>query len=347
MARPKLALAITGALLLAMTGWRWQTLDRDGPRIGPDTSGGIAGDGAPAADRPLVPAAAAATADVAADRTASPPSRETPHVRVAPGRALLHGFVADRAGVLVAEATLTLDESGALPDPTARANRQRIADGEYALPALPAAIVGFCIEAKGFQPLALALDLPAGGVLRHDFVLDRAALLPIRLVDPDGIPLKIDAAAEPLATFLGGLTVIATERPLPARLPPVPWSSFDQFGTGTRHRRMDGPGRGSNAIVVPEDAFMVLEARTLPCEVSRVFMHHVVGAQRASAPDRALDFRLDPAKLGDWLGTIELRVVDAATDQPLAGADVQLPDLQSWSPGSASTADGRFTLDAL
>ncbi len=349
MPRRSLTLALPALLLLTLALTLWRTLAGDGARVvAPKAQ-------SPAASAPEHAAVAAASdAEVGADRALAPSASDRPSIAVAPGRALLHGFVADRAGLVVANATLWFGEPGGRAERTP-GTRYTIEGGEYALASLPAAIVPFRIESEGFATLELALDLRAGGVLRHDFLLDRPASLTIQLVRPDGEPWSLDgvplAAAtglahseeeRRLAAFASGVGVIATEEPPPARFSPTPGSRAEPHGIGAFRRADEQAPRRSAASAIPSGAFGVLETPRLPVEVSLLFMHEVVATQRVTTGDAPVRFVIDATQLTRFFGEVRGRVIDAVTGEPIAGAAFLLNDAQTFRQGGNSSADGRF-----
>ncbi|MBL8841722.1 MAG: carboxypeptidase regulatory-like domain-containing protein [Planctomycetes bacterium] len=352
MPRRSLALAIPALLLLALGFALWRTVASDGPSVV-----------APATPPPVplphdaerAAVGAAADAAIVPERALATPTSDLPTVEVVPGRALLLGFIADRAGVVVDTSTLWFGEPGGRADRTP-ATRSAIEGGEYALPSLPAAIVPFRIEAEGFATLELALDLRAGGVLRHDFLLDRPASLTIQLVRPDGSPWSLfhvpsptggvaaDEEARRVAWFASGAGVIATEALPPARYPPTSGSRAERHGLGEFRRADEQAPRGDKVAAIPSRAFGALETPRLPVEVSLLFMHEVVATQRVTSAEAPVRFVIDPTQLARLFGEVRGRVIDAPTGEPLSGAAVMLNDSQSFRQGGNSGADGRFTL---
>src|SRR5688572_10706728 len=245
---------LAGVVVAAIAGIAWWIAASDrGPRVAPVSNGAArsesererSGDAPPAAppDSPLV---ADRSLDVDRSRGAT--------------RRLLHGFVVDRAGTRVDDAVIAWSESAALP-PTNDYKRRITASGEYALPGLPAAAIGFRVTATGCATLEVALDLSKGGRLRHDFVLDRSTLVTVHVRKPDGATIQGEPLPLPNAIWddsFESLAVVATDEPI-VSLPPTSQRSYERQGIGLgEFHHPSSPGRRS-AVEMPADAFGVLE----------------------------------------------------------------------------------------
>jgi RNA polymerase sigma factor (sigma-70 family) len=170
-----------------------------------------------------------------------------------------------------------------------------------------------------------------------DFTLEPAVMLGVRVLTPDGKPLPEELEkGEHAVGFLlrDSLFPIATTAPPGATIPwVVPGEPFGVARVeprGERHR--PGP-----------DWVLHCEA-PLPLEVSLVLRDRVLATRRVEAPATEVTLVVAPEQVRALATTVRLKVVDAASGEPLASASLSLANGKSSTSGRQAAADGTFEL---
>ena len=247
-----------------------------------------------------------------------------------PTQVLLEGFIVDTAGTRVSGATVAWVAGGIGDDAAIRAwsaaDQIEFAGGQYAIEGLPAGRVTFRIEATGCQPLDATLDLgakaPGASVVRHDFVLPRSVVIPVKLVTPDGKPYLTPRGARSAGNPSFGLAILVRDRPPPTSLPPLTSSSVDVIDPAGRAYltcggRVAGP---FHSPLIPDGADGVIETARLPATASLLFANVVLATQSVTSADAPVTFTIDPATITAKMGRISATCIDAESGEPLKGA---------------------------
>jgi len=173
----------------------------------------------------------------------------------------------------------------------------------------------------------LVLDL-ARPVVRQDFALEAADVLRVKVTTPDGEPLweSLRAVDPPLYPEL---VPVATRAAPGEYFFEVRGSLNNPFGVGQFWQSGFGTDR-----LPPEYIGVVVLAEGPPVVVSLVNYHAVLATQRVEAGATEVAFTLTAEDVRARLATVRMRVVDAGTDEPLAGVRPTLA-------GGAMVASGR------
>lgn len=338
---PLLELPATGVTIMTATAWKLAGVAAlvvaaalVGTRV---MSSSRRGNG-----EPKVAAAPAMAVKAQAAETAQKPAPAPPNVVRAPDaertrpdsrRLALHGFVVDGAGAPVPKAAIGWVAGGLGEGAGARDGRSidqvMVTDSEFAIAGLPAGLVTFRVEAGGCQSLDATLDLSAAdssvGVVRHDFVVARSILLPVKLVTTAGEPFFTALrSARPNSEFGFHLAILVRDRPLPQSLPPLTASAVDVNDPSGRAFLIGG-SRGTNLLSpqIPDGADGVIETARLPVTASLLLANVVLATQVITTADGAVTFTLDPKQIDAQMGRITAACLDAESGQPLKEARVQ------------------------
>jgi hypothetical protein len=260
--------------------------------------------------------------------------------------ALLIGRIADTEGNAIEGAgwVTLLPEGG-----KAYSLRLRKQDrGGFLRAGLAAGRYGLRVTAQGYRPIEDTLEVPDGAaIVRCDLVLERAIVLAIRFVTPDGDPLPAAINARMKGkpwlahALLRTLTAVATKAAPGPRLPPSLSSAWSRYGVGEyRSAELDG--------MEPEkdDRHGTLEIRgPLPAHVSACVRSEVLATARLDAPTGKLDLVVDPDRIIGILSGVTFRVL-TENGAPPKSVSADLSDLQTMGFGPAGMdAEGRVTFD--
>jgi carboxypeptidase family protein len=206
-----------------------------------------------------------------------------------------------------------------------RRGRRRHADakqeGAYALHALPFGTYSITASAEGYRPEEARLDLrPEQPVVRKDFTLREAVVLKVKVVTPDGRSLD-EALQERQPLGAPPLTIVpvATREPPGDRFFEVTGSLNNPFGVGSFWNY------GPRVQKLPPGYLGVLILTgDLPVHVSLVLYHVVLETKRIEPGTDEVVFVVSPEALEANLASIRLKVVEAESGGPIAGARVAL-----------------------
>ncbi len=295
---------------------------------------------------PLVPAGSSPGAAV--DRVSPPLDTKAPPARAevadepeSSEGTLVYGSLRADDGEPVTKGWVTFVDAGARaksirPDEKGLWARTGVAAGNYVLK----------VQSEGFEPLEQEFVVGAAGPQRLDLVLNRAVLVSIHFVTPDGKPLlpALGSASKEAAVssfgISGGLTAIATREPPPARLPPTLLRTYTRYGTGEFKARSFGfePGEGGGG-----NGNLTIRGG-LPVYVSACLRSEVITTVRIEAPTDRLDLVINPAALFDLLsGVTFLLELEGVSELP-EQISADLSDRQSMGMNKADVVDGRVTI---
>jgi hypothetical protein len=224
---------------------------------------------------------------------------------------VLHGRVSDAAGQPIAG----WDPYVSLSD----AAGQRLGtgvgqDGRYSIAGATPGSWTLACGAVFYRGTSVTVELTADQpVVRRELVLERAVVLPIRGVAPDGHPFW-EAAREAGGLSPLDLLPVATEEPPGASLPEADGLHNDHVGVGNFWDY--GPPR---AGLGPTHIGVVVLDGGLPVYVSLLFGTQVLETQRVEPGTSEVTFVLAVETLARTRSTLKLRAVDAGTGEPLAG----------------------------
>ncbi|MCI0588698.1 MAG: carboxypeptidase-like regulatory domain-containing protein [Planctomycetes bacterium] len=227
-----------------------------------------------------------------------------------------------------------------------RRGRRRHADakqeGAYALHALPFGTYSATASAEGYRSEEARLDLrPEQPVLRKDFTLREAVVLKVKVVTPDG--RSLDAALEERRPEGPPLSIVpvATREPPGDRFFDVGGSLNNPFGVGSFWNY------GPRVLKLPPGYLGVLIlACDLPVHVSLVLYHVVLQTKRIEPGADEVVFVVSPEALEANLASIRLKVVEAESGGPIAGARVALQGSSFIDGGVRTDETGAARMEA-
>ncbi|HEX6814014.1 MAG TPA: carboxypeptidase regulatory-like domain-containing protein [Planctomycetota bacterium] len=306
----------------------------------------------PEASSPMHGAAAAPPTPAAKHADAAPPREQAPATDAAPARdavgTILYGRVVDDGGQPIPEGWVWLFRPGEVRELTTIAMSPR--QPCFAISGLAPGDITFRTRATGYKESSGTITIPAGvRRLRRDFVLAKSWQLTVKILTPDGKPMRT------------ALAELAKERPMLQRVEvgaiataAKPETDFPLTGnrdvTGGLARWRDA---GQEALwgdgkQMPKDVAGVLELDgKQPVWVSAVLRHRVLASARVEPGQAEVTLTLAVDQVLRDLGTIRGRIVDAATKEPVTLARVGFSDWQSSGPGDKADEQGRFEVRDL
>lgn len=289
----------------------------------------------------------ATTLDAAADSTTDPTSRDTdpaPASELDPVQCILHGRVTDDAGEPIRDwqPYITLaDEKGE------RLFVKAGDDGFYSISGIAPREWSFSCNATGYRAQEESLQFSiAEPILRKDVVLQRAVVLPIRVVDVSGRPfMEVMRKAQ----SSGRLFFAGRASFLPVATVDTPGATMEEAQRIHNDQLHAGAfwdyGPPMEGLGPPHIGVLVLTV-DLPVHVSLVYGSLVLATHRVASAESGVEFALSIEGLQARLGRIRMRILDAATNEPLR-ARVSFQTPQSSLDGVENLADGTIDIDGV
>ncbi len=261
---------------------------------------------------------------------------------------VVHGRITDGDGApLLARFALMPSED--VSDERLVSGRVGVADdGRYSIPGLEPGGYRLEVSADDHRTETLAFEIFAGTSFhRLDAVLRRTWKLRVKVRAPDGqwfddvIADWREKHASPISTVL---SVIATEDPLPQRLPDPMGSSVTRLGLG----RWEAANKLFGGVPMPAGYIGVLELpEPKPLHIGLVFAQAVLASEQVAAGQEELEFELGEAGFRAELGAVRMRLVDGSSGAPLAGIEVRVRDDQRLEASATSDGAGMALLEGL
>jgi RNA polymerase sigma-70 factor (ECF subfamily) len=194
--------------------------------------------------------------------------------------------------------------------------------------------------AQGFQNIPIDVLLTAAEPIRRlDLVLRHATLVRIKIVTPEGTPLKQAMKSERgVMSDMYGVIAVASRTPPGPRLFETLERDHAHFGSSTYW------GWGSHVtpapFVIAESEAGVIELKEgLPAYVSLAWRDEVLDTQLAPPGTQEMTFTLPVEKVRACIGHARVRVVDALTGEPLQ-ANVSLNERDTVTSTTPVDKDG-------
>lgn len=199
-------------------------------------------------------------------------------------------------------------------------------------------------RAEGFGNFESTCNLDARAFQQFDIELRPSYVVRVKLVDADGNSIVPELAKK---VRFGLPYVVATEAPLAGDLPPTLQTRLIRFGLGEWRGLYDAGQEadpklreqgycGELRMDRPPPAFAALLVRTT-----------LLQSQRIEPGQQELVFTMALDDVLAKLGTVKLRLVDAASGEPIAGVVVRISTAQGGGSGGKTGEDGRATLTAV
>ncbi|HEX6811154.1 MAG TPA: carboxypeptidase-like regulatory domain-containing protein, partial [Planctomycetota bacterium] len=332
--RPLLLLVLAEIVVLALLVLQWSA--------GSATALANARPGPPATTPAAlaVPAAteipAASTAGAEAERTLAAADDARVDARDPLG-ILLSGTIRSSDGTLVEGASVGVRRD------TEHRGGNSVEPGSFAIAGLLPGEWKLTCRADGFAPHEATITLDDRAFQRADLELSPCWIVRVKVQGADGKSiaeeLRRKAIWEPPY-------VVATEAPLAGDLPPTTRSLF-RFGLGEWHSYAGRSGTAEPSLQEQGYCGELRMNRAPPACASLLLRTTLLQSQRLEAGQKELVFTMQASDVLSKHGTVKLRLVDAATGKPIAGASVDLETAQrSGIPGKTSD-DGRVVIERV
>lgn len=173
---------------------------------------------------------------------------------------------------------------------------------------------------RGYRPARVPLDLGEEQVVRRDIALEPAVVLRVKLTAPDGRPFLSALRSNGGSSFFqGSLVPVATNEDPGPIFEGVEGSLNNPFGVGQFWQN------GYVFEALPQEYYGVVVLKgDLPVYVSLILQSAVLATQRVQPGQQEVAFELAPEALQAAQSSLRCRVVDAGTEVPIEGAELEL-----------------------
>ena len=221
-----------------------------------------------------------------------------------------------------------------------------LVDGSFAIAGLSSGSWLLTLDTPGYLPFSVALDLEQGGSTRQDVSLSKALILPVRVTTPSGASVQ-DHLDKQFESYFDSmrLTVVATESPLTANLPPTTTRVYPAFGLGSYEANETLPFETPTDMPAGCDGILQLDV-PLPVWASLLARNVVLSTQEILPGAEEIHFVLPEQAAIGVLGEVMLTVVDVDDRSPVTEATVALSDSQSTGVRNKVDAAGRVHFTA-
>lgn len=212
---------------------------------------------------------------------------------------------------------------------------------QYAIPGLTPGTWTLRPYADGIVARTESIEITAVAFQTHDLQLERATVVPVFVRTTDGAPFSSGPSARERTDYLA---VVALAQPLTADLPPTDSSSVGSFGLG----RWSAAGR-LGPPPEPGAALGTLQLDVPPPVHAALLLRHVVLAQQVvPAGATELVFVIDEAAIDARFATVRLRLIDAASGQPItADGHVSFSTSQGGGARARPDEDGTWIAERV
>ena len=254
---------------------------------------------------------------------------------------LVHGQVRDEQGTPVSDTFVVLENESGL-----RCTPKTQNEGHYAVAGLPPGSWSLRITATGYLPFTEQVEFaPSSSPIRHDIDLATSLMIVVRVVFPDGRSI-MDVAPDDLGfrSGRGNIAAIVSAQPV-GKLPLSNLRSSYRSASGEFRNRLYQDGQ---YIDPPKGAIGFLEAHVPPpFHVTAIIRQTPLARTKVTEPVDEVTLVVTKAQLRASLARVTIRVVDAATGEPLTNGHLALNDRQTGSRGPKPDQDGIVVLDHI
>lgn len=289
------------------------------------------------------PAPAPAPSPEPATAQATPAPAATAAATADAAGTVLYGRVVDEAGQGIAEGSVWFSR----PPDTKRLGMVSLNAREpcFAIAGLTAGDVAYGTRVTGYRESTGTITIPPGTPrLRHDIVLMKSWEIAIKILTPEGEPLR--AAMQAMAKERPNLFRVEVGAVATSARPEhdFPLTALREIATGVgRWRGGLGIERARGGQQLPKDVAGVLELEgKQPLWISAVLRHRVLTSVPVEPGQTEVTLTVGVDRVLQDLCTIRGRIVDAATKEPVADAHVGFGDRQSSGGGGKVDDQGRF-----
>lgn len=245
----------------------------------------------------------------------------------------------DPVGVLLTGAVHNRDGTPADVQVSAVRDKQRLgtgteAGGHYAMVGLQPGEWTLTVRGTTIVESSATVTITDEAVQRRDFVVDPSFPVKVMIVTPDGADATM--ALRKAMHGMPNFTVAGQRERFPDRLAPT---DYGMVFVGDA--KWDGQ-------MNPKDGFAgTLHLAALPAHVALLQRHLVLEQQVVQTGHREVKFVVDIEAIKQLAGSATVRVLDAATGQPLAKARVSLDTSNRGGMGQPVDAEGRAVVEGL
>ncbi|MFT7463779.1 MAG: RNA polymerase sigma factor (sigma-70 family) [Pseudohongiellaceae bacterium] len=229
--------------------------------------------------------------------------------------------------------------------PSGLSRKCLVVGGSFAIAGLASGSWVMTLDAPGFLPFSMALELEQGDSMRHDVSLSKALILPVRIETPVGASVQ-DALDKQFESYWDSMrfTVVATKSALTTNLPPTTSRDYLAFGLGSYETNQTFPFETPTKMPAGTDGMLQLDV-PLPVWASLLARNVVVSTQEVLPGAEEILFVISEQAAIGTLGEVSLTVVDMDDRSPVTAATVELSDSQSSGVPTKVGAAGqvRFT----
>ncbi|MCA8968684.1 MAG: carboxypeptidase regulatory-like domain-containing protein [Planctomycetes bacterium] len=198
-----------------------------------------------------------------------------------------------------------------------------IHNGSYAIPSLSPGAYELTCRAEGLKPFAATIEVAGKDTVVFDIEIQRSRLVAVKVIDEHGRPIEDERYA-----------IIASEQELPDAFPLTNLRSTRHTGPGRFRGRLHNTG-------LPAGYLGLLEVDSTASLWVGVLLRQQVLAKNELPPDATeVELKVTNRDIEATYAAARVRIVDATTGAPIAGARVSFSDRQSSGAGKPTDAGG-------
>lgn len=254
---------------------------------------------------------------------------------------LLYGEARSADGTPIEECSISFTD----PEDPRRRSIASVSGGHgYALTGLRPGVWKVYAKPEGHVELSAEVAVLGAPTQRHDLVFEPSFLVTVKLLTPEGKPLREALQAAGFHPWRTEVVVVASQQPFAGDLPMTELRSHDRYGVGAWRGDSRLPGGVSPPLEKGVAGQLELTVPP-PVYVAAVFRHAILATAAVAAGQREVILEVSLDALAAKMSTLRLQVVDAGSGAPIPNAHVGLSDAQSGGGGRPTDAEGRIALE--